>query len=85
MLPKIPERVTVDAVYTVAVFVATVPDPPNRPSSCKYSCCLHQGIKAPVVLPGKVGSDARVIGSASLPLFVHYLLDQNVLFKEAST
>lgn len=44
-----------------------------------------QGIKTPVILPGKVGSDARVIGSASLPLFVHYLLDQNILFKETST
>ena len=41
-----------------------------------------QGIKAPEILAGKVGSNARVIGSASLPLFVHYLLDQNVLFKE---
>lgn len=41
-----------------------------------------QGISVPSILPGRVASDARVIGSASLPLFVHYLLDQNVLFKE---
>lgn len=43
-----------------------------------------QGINPPKILAGKVGSNARVIGSASLPLFVHYLLDQNVLFKETS-
>lgn len=43
-----------------------------------------QGIKPPQILAGKVGSNARVIGGASLPLFVHYLLDQNVLFKGAS-
>lgn len=43
-----------------------------------------QGLKIPAVLTGRVGSDARVIGSATLPLFVHYLLDQSVLFKMAS-
>lgn len=43
-----------------------------------------QGIDCPRILPGKVGSNARVIGSASLPLFVHYLLDQNILFKGTS-
>lgn len=40
-----------------------------------------QGIRVPRILSGKVEGDARVIGSASLPLFQHYLLDQNVLFK----
>lgn len=41
-----------------------------------------QGINVPQVLSGKVGNNARVIGAASLPLFLHYLLDQNILFKE---
>ncbi|MDQ7071839.1 MAG: ROK family transcriptional regulator [Rhodobacterales bacterium] len=42
-----------------------------------------QGVNTPMILPGEVGNGARVIGGASLPLFVHYLLDQNILFKEA--
>lgn len=41
-----------------------------------------QGIDKPVVAAGETGHDARVIGSASLPLFAHYLLDQNVMFNE---
>ncbi|WP_217351115.1 ROK family transcriptional regulator [Thalassospira marina] len=41
-----------------------------------------QGIAMPRVEPGAVGSGARAIGAASLPLFSRYLLDQNVLFKQ---
>ncbi len=36
----------------------------------------------PEILEGAVGSRARSIGGASLPLFSRYLPDQNVLFKE---
>jgi predicted NBD/HSP70 family sugar kinase len=42
-----------------------------------------QGIQRPQLYPGEVGANARVIGAASLPLFVRYLVDSNVLFKEA--
>lgn len=47
---------------------------------------LHdlQGVAVPDIIEGAVGSQARAIGGASLPLFSRYLLDQNVLFKEAS-
>ncbi|HMQ57731.1 MAG TPA: ROK family transcriptional regulator [Rhizobiaceae bacterium] len=41
-----------------------------------------QGITPPVVAEAAVGSRARAIGAASLPLFARYLTDQNVLFKE---
>ncbi|MFC3076121.1 ROK family transcriptional regulator [Shinella pollutisoli] len=41
-----------------------------------------QGVLLPEILEGAVGSRARSIGGASLPLFSRYLLDQNVLFKE---
>ena len=41
-----------------------------------------QGVIMPETLEGEVGSQARTIGAASLPLFARYLLDQNVLFKE---
>jgi predicted NBD/HSP70 family sugar kinase len=43
-----------------------------------------QGIVAPEVVEGLVGSNARAIGAATLPLFARYLLDQNVLFKETA-
>ncbi len=41
-----------------------------------------QGIERPRIEQGRVGSAARAIGAASLPLFSRYLLDQNVLFKQ---
>lgn len=41
-----------------------------------------QGIAPPVVEEGLVGSAARAIGAASLPLFSRYHIDQSVLFKE---
>ena len=44
-----------------------------------------QGIIRPDIVEGKVGSQARAIGGASLPIFARYLLDQNVLFKETKT
>ncbi len=41
-----------------------------------------QGVTLPDIVEGAVGSRARSIGGASLPLFSRYLPDQNVLFKE---
>lgn len=41
-----------------------------------------QGVVMPEVIEGAVGSQARAIGGASLPIFARYLIDQNVLFKE---
>jgi len=41
-----------------------------------------QGIETPVIEEGLVGSAARAIGAASLPLFSRYHIDQSVLFKE---
>ncbi len=43
-----------------------------------------QGVTVPDLVEGVVGSHARAIGGASLPLFSRYLLDTNVLFKELS-
>ncbi|MCJ8520064.1 putative NBD/HSP70 family sugar kinase [Pseudorhizobium tarimense] len=44
-----------------------------------------QGVIIPDIIEGKVGSQARAIGGASLPLFARYLIDQNVLFKNLSS
>lgn len=38
-----------------------------------------QGIAMPQVVEGKVGTRARAIGGASVPIFEHYLLDWNAL------
>ena len=43
-----------------------------------------QGIVAPEIVEGKVGSHARAIGGASLPLFSRYLLDFNTFLKETN-
>ena len=40
------------------------------------------GIQVPEIIEGEVGSQARAIGGASLPLFSRYLLDLNALFRE---
>lgn len=41
-----------------------------------------QGIAMPVIEEGLVGSAARAVGAASLPLFSRYHIDQSVLFKD---
>ncbi|RWX78558.1 ROK family transcriptional regulator [Neorhizobium lilium] len=43
-----------------------------------------QGVVMPDIIEGAVGSQARAIGGASLPIFARYLTDQNVLFKDLS-
>jgi predicted NBD/HSP70 family sugar kinase len=43
-----------------------------------------QGVIIPDIIEGKVGSQARAIGGASLPIFARYLIDQNVLFKNSA-
>lgn len=55
-------------------------------SATKKALELHdlQGVSVPEIMEGSVGSQARAIGGASLPLFSRYLLDQNVLFKETA-
>jgi len=40
-----------------------------------------QGVIIPDIIEGKVGSHARAIGGASLPIFAKYLTDPSVLFK----
>ena len=40
-----------------------------------------RGLRAPDILQGSVGANARVIGGALLPFFARYLVDQNVLLK----
>jgi len=42
----------------------------------------RQGLTPLEIRPGTIGSSAREIGSASLPLFARYLLDHRVLYAE---
>jgi predicted NBD/HSP70 family sugar kinase/biotin operon repressor len=41
------------------------------------------GISSFVIREGAIGRDARAIGAASLPLFANFIIDRDVLFKEA--
>jgi predicted NBD/HSP70 family sugar kinase len=41
-----------------------------------------QGVVMPDIVEGSVGSQARAIGGASLPIFARYLTDHNILFKD---
>jgi predicted NBD/HSP70 family sugar kinase len=43
-----------------------------------------QGIQLPDIIAGEVGTQARALGGASLPLFSRYLLDLNVQYKDAN-
>ncbi len=41
-----------------------------------------RGLTLPTILPGSIGSLARALGAASLPLFDKYLIDQKTLARE---
>jgi predicted NBD/HSP70 family sugar kinase len=42
-----------------------------------------QGISRFEIVEGTIGSDARAMGAASLPLFANFIIDRDVLFKES--
>lgn len=42
-----------------------------------------RGLQSPHILPGTVGTLARALGAASLPLFDKYLIDRNARFGDA--
>ncbi len=42
------------------------------------------GISQFTLREGGIGQDARVLGAASLPLFANFIIDRDVLFKEAA-
>jgi predicted NBD/HSP70 family sugar kinase len=43
----------------------------------------QRGIAPLQIVEGLIGTDARALGAASLPLFANYIIDRDVLFKEA--
>ena len=44
----------------------------------------HRGIAPLQIVEGSLGTDARALGAASLPLFANYMIDRDVLFKETT-
>jgi predicted NBD/HSP70 family sugar kinase len=42
-----------------------------------------RGLPAFTIEEGSIGIDARALGAASLPLFANFIIDRDVLFKEA--
>ncbi|WP_319411694.1 ROK family transcriptional regulator [uncultured Cohaesibacter sp.] len=73
--------------FEVAILDGTMPPAVRETLVEKIRDAIaHQswkGIELPVVLEGTLGSPARAMGGASLPLFIRYLLDQNMLFNQA--
>ena len=43
----------------------------------------QRGIAPLQIVEGLIGVDARAKGAASLPLFANFIIDRDVLFKEA--
>ncbi len=43
-----------------------------------------RGVPAFNIVEGLIGRDARALGAASLPLFAKYIIDRDILFKEAA-
>jgi hypothetical protein len=43
-----------------------------------------KGITPFNVYEGAIGADARAMGAASLPLLANFIIDREVLFKEAA-
>ena len=83
---------TTVAAYSVIDFPATVLDGaiPTDVKERMVTACnrelknmnLQGLVIAPEIVAGIVGTDARAIGAAWLPLFNRYFLDTGVLFKE---
>jgi predicted NBD/HSP70 family sugar kinase len=71
------EAVVIDGGFSTAVRSAIV-----QATRAELATLDLQGIASPLVEEGLVGSAARAIGAASLPLFSRYHIDQSVLFKE---
>ncbi len=43
----------------------------------------RRGVPALNIVEGLIGRDARALGAASLPLFANFIIDREILFKEA--
>lgn len=71
------EAVIIDGGFAVPIRTAIV-----QATKHELAQLDLQGITPPLVEEGLVGSAARAIGAASLPLFSRYHIDQSVLFKE---
>lgn len=50
----------------------------------KIALLDRQGLASFAVVEGTIGSDARVMGGASVPLLSNFAIDRDVLFKEAA-
>lgn len=82
--------VSITAVTEVDTIIidGAIPDA-VRSELCRLTSdalALHdtRGLQSPTVIEGSVGSRARTLGAARLPMFARFLLDQDVLTRLAS-
>ena len=54
-----------------------------RKPATPFRARICAGLPAFSIEEGSIGADARAMGAASLSLFANYIIDRDVLFKEA--
>jgi len=67
--------VVIDGAFPPAVRAEIV-----RRTREKFASIELQGVAPTVIVEGSIGSDARVLGAASLPLLAEYARDKDILF-----
>ena len=71
------EAVIIDGAFPAAVRSRLV-----ERTRTKLDTLDRQGLSPFTVVEGAIGSDARVMGGASIPLLANFAIDRDVLFKE---
>ena len=72
------EGVIVDGLFSPAMLQALLGEVDSALDRCDW-----EGVARPAVLAGTVGSDARAIGGALLPLYAHFAPDRDLFLKLA--
>jgi predicted NBD/HSP70 family sugar kinase/biotin operon repressor len=74
------------ADFSAAIIDGAFPDAVRQRLAAKVEDKLSlidtRGISPITIIQGSIGSDARAMGGASLPLLANFAVDRNVLFKE---
>ncbi len=71
------EAVIIDGAFPSAVRARLV-----ETTRSKLDALDRQGLSTFALVEGSIGSDARVMGGASIPLLFNFAIDRDVLFKE---
>ncbi len=73
--------VDVDAIVIDGSFTSQIKESIVSRTGALVTGYNTKGIKAPDIMSGEVGANARALGAARLPMFSRFLMDQSVLTK----